>query len=171
MALCLGRETLATSSGNMFSLSKWPSMENSFYLVAAAITLLFVTAHGRVDESMMAPSPEFNVLCISECGTCPMICAPPPPSPPPPPPSSPSSSSSTPTLHRPPPPPPSPKSYSSPPSPSSPHSSSPPAGEQRGGSSSPYYYFYTSGAKQVRFFLNFWELFFLVLASFALFPH
>ncbi|KAJ7958381.1 leucine-rich repeat extensin-like protein 2 [Quillaja saponaria] len=118
--------------------------------------------------------PATNLLCISDCATCPVICSPPPPpllvSYPPPSPSEhhasspsyytypPPSQKSRPPPPPPPPPPPSPppptpSSYSSKPAPPPPYknNNSPPSGSSQPTSgphdySYPYYYFYASEA-------------------------
>ncbi|KAG0451734.1 hypothetical protein HPP92_026093 [Vanilla planifolia] len=115
----------------------------------AAMTIIVVISAaqaGRVlceDEAMAAESPETSTLCVSKCGTCPVVCSPTPPPPPLPPPPKASINvvPSPPTRKQLPPP--------SPPSPPWSFTSSPSSGGQdRGGFSYPYYYFYTSNASR-----------------------
>ncbi|CAL9133442.1 unnamed protein product [Musa acuminata var. zebrina] len=91
------------------------------------------------------PPDDRSLLCISKCDTCPVICTPPPP---------PSSS----------PPPPSRAT----PSPSKP---APPAPEEgpKGGLSYPYYYFYTSEGTRCRVLHGILGLLPLLLTSLSLF--
>ncbi|CAL9207031.1 unnamed protein product [Musa hybrid cultivar] len=113
-----------------------------------------------------------SLLCIGECSTCPVTCA--PPSPPPPDDRSLlciSKCDTCPVICTPPPPPPS----SSPPPPSratpSPSKPAPPAPEEgpKGGLSYPYYYFYTSEGTRCRVLHGILELLPLLLTSLSLF--
>ncbi|KAL0908862.1 hypothetical protein M5K25_023373 [Dendrobium thyrsiflorum] len=121
-----------------------------FRLVAMAIvTVLLVFGNGRSEEDMAAKSPQTSLWCVSDCGTCPIVCS--PPSPPPK-----ASINLVPSVRPPakkapsppPPPPPLPPSTPSWSFSSSPYSSSssPSGGQERGGFSYPYYYFYSSDA-------------------------
>ncbi|XP_020587347.1 uncharacterized protein LOC110029409 [Phalaenopsis equestris] len=112
-----------------------------------AITVLLLT--GAVIDTA-AEMPEASSLCVSKCGTCPVICSP-PPSPP-----KPSSGAIlTPPAEKP------------PPSPTSSFSSSPASGEDQGSLSYPYYYFYTADAARAQgLFHGIMGLFLLLVLSF-----
>lgn len=124
----------------------------SAWLLRWAIMGLVAFSLAIADDPSSEPPPATNPLCISECGTCPVICSSPPPPPPP------FKFYSPPTAYvphhsRPPPPPPPPRvpppnSGSTPPSPyyilNAPPGPPPPPGSHS--YSRPYYYFYGSGA-------------------------
>ena len=126
--------------------------------VVAMMAFCLAIARVRAEEG---PSEDGGMLCVSKCGTCPVICSqsPPPPSP-----------SQIYIIHTSPPPPRS-ENNLPPPSPPPPKSSSsqptPPAGEKpHGGLSYPYYYFYTADAPKL--FVSSISLWFLALLIYFL---
>ncbi|RDX84870.1 hypothetical protein CR513_34012, partial [Mucuna pruriens] len=144
--------------------------DNKYYSGFIKTWLMGFVLCGTVRSEERVKAPSSDLICISDCSTCPVICSPPPPivitkSPslpsylsPPPPPSPPSHSSGIA------PPPPPLKSYNTPPSGlaqpqptliSAPHDFS-----------YPYYYFYTSAASSLSIHAPlFLFLFFLIAYS------
>nr|DAD49041.1 TPA_asm: hypothetical protein HUJ06_018978 [Nelumbo nucifera] len=120
-----------------------------FLIGLVRVGIMGMILFARVSLEDRIGQPSTGLLCISDCVTCPVICAPPPPPPSPPPPPVHHSPSQSHDLHRPlppstratPPPPPPPSDYlniiPSVPSP-------PTVGQQT--SSYPYHYFYASKA-------------------------
>ncbi|KAG9451808.1 hypothetical protein H6P81_004712 [Aristolochia fimbriata] len=183
--LCSRRKHMDKGHGTVYPLRR---SFISINLLPWLITVLLVA----VDRSSAADEssggiPSTGILCISECATCPTICASPPPqtvsyspnppdfdrpssSPPPPPPSTPSTPST--------PPPPASYNYfttTPPPATKSPSDnnipsvSTPTMGTRGGYSSYPYYYFYASSAPQLSLFITS-TIFVGILTSFCLVP-
>ncbi|XP_068636218.1 leucine-rich repeat extensin-like protein 5 [Aristolochia californica] len=131
----------------------------SINLLTWLITVSLLVVDRSIADDSTGGLPSTGILCISECATCPTVCASPPPqtvSYSPNPPAEVEQHSSPPPPPPPLPPPPSPTSYNyftTPPPPSTkspsdniPSVSTPTMGTRGGYSSYPYYYYYASGA-------------------------
>ncbi|URD79707.1 hypothetical protein MUK42_18959 [Musa troglodytarum] len=149
-----------------FASSRRPWLCRCWLFVIPILSSAMVV-RGEAALSMPAEAPDDgSLLCIGECSTCPVTCA--PPSPPPPPDDRSllciSKCDTCPVICTPPPPPP---SRATPP----PSKPAPPAPEEgpRGGLSYPYYYFYTSEGMRCRLLHGILGLLPLLLTSLSLF--
>ncbi|RRT62444.1 hypothetical protein B296_00043401 [Ensete ventricosum] len=139
-----------------FASSRRPWLCCWLFVIPILSSAMVARGEPALSTPAEAPDDGSSLLCIAECSTCPVTCAPPSPPPPPLPDDRSllciSKCDTCPVICTPPPPP----SSSSPPPPSRatppPSKPAPPAPEegQRGGLSYPYYYFYTSEGTRCR---------------------
>ncbi|KAK7311965.1 hypothetical protein RJT34_10469 [Clitoria ternatea] len=153
------------------------------------VGFLGLALFGTVTSEDKVETPPSDLLCISDCATCPVICSPPPPMlvatsshPPPPSPSPPHSPPPSYVTFSPPPPksqsPPSHSSGAAPPPPFKPFNTAPSGSSQPQPTviagphdfSYPYYYFYASPASSLSVHAPFFVVFlFFILHNWVLY--